>query len=170
MYDKYLPLVCLVAACSSDMEPPVADPCAVKPVVAGGTAELGLGSAFMPVSDGQDVEVQLGIQGLWMFVVNARARDMDVGSGDREGVVDLTALDQNGAQVSLAVGCRVREFAQTNDGHLELTSAFLLPLLPSVTPVLDGAAITIHLEIRDDEGHRATDERSVVAHLPVQGR
>jgi hypothetical protein len=144
------------------------DPCAVKPVVAGGSAELGLGSDFAPVVAGQDVELQLGTQGLWMFVVNARARDMDVGSGDREGVIDVAALDQSGEQISLELGCRVREFAETAGGDLQLTSPYFLPLLPTAAPGSEGAKVTIRLDIRDGEGRRATDERSVVAHLPAQ--
>ena len=169
MHYRHLLLLCLVASCSSAVDPPVVDPCADKPVVAGGSAELGLGSTFVPVVAGQDVELELGTQGLWMFIVNARARDMDVGSGGREGVIEVAALDQNGQQISLGLGCRVREFAEMDGGSLELTSPFFLPLLPTAAPGPEGVMVTIRLDVRDGEGRRATDERSIVAHLPAQG-
>jgi hypothetical protein len=150
------------------MASPPDDPCAPKPIVVGGSAEIGLGSSFSPVVPGQDVELQLGTQGLWMFIINARAHDLNVGSGDQEGVIDVAALDEAGQQISLSLGCRVREFATTSGGDLELTSPYFLPLLPTVTPGAAGLKVTIRLDIRDGEGHRATDERAVVAHVPSQ--
>lgn len=158
-------VVCFFASCSSGATSTMEDPCALKPVIAGGSVELGLGNIFMPVVAGQNVELQLGAQGLWMFILNGRARDMDVGSGDREGVIDAAVFDQNGETISLALGCRRREFAETADGYLEFTSPFQLPLNPNV--MVDGATVTIHLQVRDTEGRQATDERAVVAHVPV---
>ena len=166
---RWLLLLCVAASCSSEMASPPDDPCALKPVVAGGSAELGLGSSFAPVVAGQDVELQLGTQGLWMFIVNARARDMNIGSGDQEGVINVAALNESGQQVSLEIGCRVREFAATSGGDLQLTSPYLLPLLPTSTPGPAGLKVTIRLDIRDGEGRRAIDERAVVAHVPTQG-
>ena len=160
-------LVCFFASCSSENGAPM-DPCAMKPVIAGGSAELGLGSSFMPVVAGQNVDLQLGAQGLWMFIVNGRARDMAVGSGDREGVVDVAVFDKTGQTISLDLGCRRREFAETADGYLEFASPFLLPLNPSA--MVDGATVTIHLQVRDTEGRQAIDERAVVAHVPMQTR
>ena len=124
----------------------------------------------MPVADGQNVTLQLGAQGLWMFVVTARARDMDVGSGDRQGVIDFSVRDQSGGTISLALGCRVREFAEMNDGYLGLTTPFALPLLPDASSNIEGARVTIHLEVRDTEGRRAIDDRTVVAHFPAATR
>lgn len=167
------PVVCCLAACGSSMDPPIIeDPCALRPVVDGGSVELGLGSEFTPVVDGQDVSLQLGTQGLWMFVVNARAHDMDVGSGDQEGVVVFSVFDPNGAPVSIDFSCRVREFVPRDPGCLapgclELASPYFLPLRPELTGQLDGARLTIQVEVRDSEGHRATDRRTVVAHLPT---
>ena len=136
------------------------------PIVANGSVELGLGTSFTPVATGQNVELQLGAQGLWMFVVSARTCDMNVGAGDREGAIEATALDRNGQQVSLGLGCRLREFAATGDCCLQPTSPYLVPLGASVSISAGGTPMTIHLEVRDVDGHRATDERSVVAHLP----
>lgn len=151
------------AACSDGVEP--ADPCDDRPVIAGGAAELGLGMEFAPVADRQEAELVLGTQGLWMFLVNARAHDMELGSEAVEGVV-IEATDTRGARISLESGCRTRRFEDQGDGTLQLATAFLLPLLPDVTPTIDGATITIRLEIRDSEGRRATDARTVIARLP----
>lgn len=155
--------MCLVAACSSEPATP-ADPCAVMAVTTGGTAELGLGTDFTPVVDGQDAELQLGLQGLLMFVVNARVRDMDIGSGSPEGAVEVVALAQDGTQASLQSGCRVRVFTALPTGELQLDSPYFLPLQPALA--LEGARFTIRLEIRDVEGLQATEDRAIVAHLP----
>ncbi|HEX2690573.1 MAG TPA: hypothetical protein VHN14_28350 [Kofleriaceae bacterium] len=143
------------------------DPCAVKPVLAGGTAELGVGQSFMPVVTGQDVYLQLGAQGLWMFVLTGRVRDMNVGSGDHEGIIDAAVFDKNGQEISLGLGCRLREFAETDDGSLQFTSPFLTPLIPSI--MVDGTTVMLRLQVRDTEGRQATDERAIVARVPVQG-
>ena len=161
---RSLLLVSFLASCSSDPDPTPADECAVKPLVAGGSVELGLGSTFTPVVNGQTADLQLGAQGLWMFVVNARVRDMSVGS-DREGIIEAAVLDQSGNVISLGLGCRLREFVETADGFLQVTSPYLVPLVPDDTPI-DGTTVKIRLEVRDEEGRRATDERSVVAHVP----
>jgi hypothetical protein len=155
----------LATACSSDPSAPV-DPCADLPVVAGGSVELGLGTTFMSIADHQDVDLQLGSQGLLMFVVNGRVRGMVLGAGDLQGGIDAAALDQSHAVVSVATGCRSREFVDTAGGTLDLTVPYLLPMPPSLTATLEGAPITIRIEIRDTAGHRATDERTIIAHLP----
>jgi hypothetical protein len=146
--------------------PAPVDECAVKPVIDGGVAELGLGPDFAMVMDGQDVPLQWGTQTLLMFVVNARAHDMNIVPGESQGVVNLTALGPDGTQVSLETGCRVRDFMALPSGDVQLTSPYQLPLSPALTPGLDGAKITIRLEIRDQDGRQAVDEVSVVAHIP----
>jgi hypothetical protein len=153
-----------LGACSSDPTP--VDPCADQPVVAGGSAEVGLGTEFMAITDHQDVHVVLGGQGLLMFVVNARVRGMELGAGDLQGGIDALARDPSGTVLSVATGCRAREFTNTAGGSLDLAVPYLLPLAPAATAMLEGAAITLHLEIRDTAGHRATDDRTVIAHLP----
>ena len=163
--------VCLVAACSSgtsasvDAAPPV-DECEAKPVIAGGAAELGLGPDFTMVTEGQDLALQWGTQTLLMFVVNARAHEMNIVPGQSQGVVNVTALGPDGAQVSLETGCRVRDFMSLPSGDVQLASPFQLPMQPARTPQIDGAKIKIRLEIRDQDGRQAINEVSVVAHLP----
>ena len=125
-------------------------------------------SVFTPITEGQDVPLQLGGQGLEMFVVNARARGMDLGSGDREGVVRFAAIDHNGQTISLEEICRVRAFMDLGDGSQQLASAYLMPLDPAAMG-LDSASITLRVEVRDRLGHRATDTRLIVARLPVVG-
>ena len=155
--------MCLLTACG---ETP-SDPCVAQPVVAGGVAQVGRGSTFLPVSDGEEFAVELGLQGLYMFVVNARVRDMAVGTENVGGAVWFQARDQAGTILSLDVGCRAREFDLTSDGSFDLASPYFLALFPEFTGVLDGAAVTIRVEVRDRDGLQATDERTVIARLPT---
>src|SRR4029078_10643493 len=71
-------LVCVLSACSSNPGDSMRDACMDLPIVASGSVELGLGTTFAPVANGQNVDLQLGAQGLWMFVVSARTCDMNV--------------------------------------------------------------------------------------------
>ena len=157
------------------MSPPD-DPCAPKPVVPGGSAEVGLGSDFTPIMDGEDTDVVLGGQGLWMFVANARTCDLNVGDGDHEGVVVFSVLDETGQAVSIDEVCRVRAFAERAGGgcpgganYRYLSSIYQTPLLPDFSPRLEGARVTIQLEVRDLDGRRATSAHTVVAHFPPSG-
>ena len=159
-------MVMAATGCVSDDDAGDADdPCIERPVIAGGSVELGLDDQFTPVVDGQEVELVLGAQGFWMFVINARVHDMGPGLDTKAVLVD--AVDSSGAiATALAKACRQRPFQDAGDGSLELTTGFLTPLHPSRTPTLDGAAFTIRLEIRDAEGHRATDQRTLIARKP----
>ena len=147
------------------------NPCADIPLVAGGSVELGLGAAqggvFQPITDHEDLNVQLGSQGLWMFVMNARRSDMSVGAGELEGVVYYSLLDQSGGTMSIQTGCRVLEFAPLDGAYLGLRTGYALPFSLDYNSTLEGTIVTIHLELRDHEGHRAVDDRTVVAHLPM---
>lgn len=141
------------------------DPCADRPVVAGGSVELGLGDAFTPVTNGQDAAIVFGAQGLWMFVINARVQGMDTSAGDIGLLVD--AVDVHGNRASLFDrSCRPRVFEDNGSGMLELTSGTLMPFDPNAVPHVDGGTFTIRLEVRDADGRRATDERTVVAREP----
>jgi hypothetical protein len=142
------------------------DECAEKPVIPGGTVELGLGTDFAVVKDGQDVTLQFGTQTLMMFVLNARVHDMNIVPGESEGVVTFTAVGPDGATVSLDTSCRVRDFVAAPTSGAQLDSPYLLPLTPASADGLEGARVTLRLEVRDMDGRRATDERTVVAHLP----
>ncbi len=156
-------LVCsITTACTSGAP---GKPCDDHPVVPGGAVELGLGDTFTPVRAGQDVDLILGSQGLWMFVINARVQDMDGSAGDIGLLVD--AVDVNGNRASLLDrSCRARKFEDNGSGMLQLTTGSLMPLDPNAVPHVDGATFTIRLEVRDVDGRRATDERTVVAHTP----
>lgn len=169
-------LLCCVAAgacagaCASKMDPPANDdPCAPRPVAPGGSAEIGLGSDFTPITDGQDATAVQGAQGLLMFVSSARTLDMNVGSGDLEGVVVFTAFDENDQQVSIDFRCRLREFlphpGATGPDYRYMTEQFNLALDPSFDSRLEGATVTLQLDVQDVDGRKATSRRTVIAHL-----
>jgi hypothetical protein len=140
----------------------------MKPVIPGGTVELQLSADLSPIIDGQGVQLQLGLQNFYMFVLSVRVGDMDMGSGT--GVVDVVALNQDGSQASLTTGCRVREFTPLDNDELQLSTPYALALQPSATAQLEGARMTIRFSVRDFDGRQVTAERAVVAHLPAQVR
>jgi hypothetical protein len=153
----------LAAACTSSE----VDPCAATAghaFVADGSAELGTGTEFTPVMDGQRADVVLGTQGLRMFVLNVRVRDLDVGPG-QDGGITASARDQDGVTASMDYGCRTRSFEQHADGWLYATSAYFLPLTLDALAWIDGATVALQVHVRDGLGHEATDTRTVVAHL-----
>jgi hypothetical protein len=170
--------LCLVAGCPSNTTPDDGDddPCAHKPVVPGGSVELGrgVGAAFMPLVDGQDLTLEIGTQTFLMFVLTARVHDMEVGSGGEQGIVDFAAFDQTGAQVSTDFGCRLKEFVPSTaagsvDGAaMVFASPFGLALPPDYAShtQLEGARMTLQVEVRDRAGRQAIDRRTVVAHRP----
>lgn len=175
MAGKRLLILCCVAAgaCASKMDPPANDdPCAPRPVIPGGSAEIGLGSDFTPITDGQDATVVRGAQGLWMFVSSARTLDMNVGSGDLEGVVVFTAFDENNQQVSIDFRCRLREFLPRADAvgppYRYMTEQFNLALEDSFYDRLAGAAVTLQLDVQDVDGRKATSRRTVTAQYPTE--
>jgi hypothetical protein len=160
-------LVCLGAAgCAADPPPPFAvDECEPRPFRAGGRTEVGLGTEFAPITDGQDVVLVEGYRHLWTLTVNAQVSDMDVGSDDSGGIVNFTAYEGD-QQVSLDVGCRVRDFETAGHNMWQLASDYILSMHPDYEAILDGAVLTLRVDVLDRHGRRAASERTVVTHLP----
>ena len=129
-------------------------------------AELGLGSQFSPMLDGQDVPVQLGIQGFWMFVVNARVTDMNVGTDADAAAVQFQILDASGNVVSLQTGCRDEDFLPAQGGALQLAAGYTLPFDQTFVPQIEGAHVTIEVDVRDRDGREAIDRRNIISHMP----
>jgi len=174
MRPRRLLALSIVAACGGASEdddgglPP--DPCALVSEVPGGTCELGLGNAFSPIVNGQDITLELGSQGLWMFVVNARIPEGAVSAGDFAGVTALAKLETTGEVTSLEVSCRVRALVPAGAGYLQLESPYLLPMRPDLTAKLDNARVSLTLEVRDPDGNVARDARTLVTHIPSAAR
>jgi hypothetical protein len=131
-----------------------------------GSVELGHGKAdYVAIAEGETFELELGLQGLWMFIVSTRATGMDIGDGDTAAVW-FNAIGPEGQLISLDTGCREREFAVTPEGALQLTDPYLVAILPEHTGLLSGGNITLEVIVRDVEGHEATSVSHVVAKLP----
>ena len=157
----------LAPACTDEPTFKYADPCAIRPQISGGIAEMGFGTLdditlFTPAIDGADFTVQPGVQYLMIGVLNVRTRDMTLGTGDRGGQVEFAGYDSSGQMVSLDDGCRVRDFAATDDGYVQLTSPFALPFTGAAASALNNYTITVHVDVRDPEGRWAWDERTFV--------
>jgi hypothetical protein len=159
-------VTCFAAACA-EQPPPDEEPCAITGTVPGGTAEVGLGDNCARIAEGQDVTLTCGTQGLFMFIVNVRVHDMDVNEGAHLGGVGFVATGQDGTKLSLAAsGCRSREFMATDDG-LIMTGSYGLATDLNLLSQIDGARVTITVDVRDHLGHHAVDSRIVTAHLPT---
>jgi hypothetical protein len=131
-----------------------------------GFVEIGHGkSDYVAVTEGETFELELGLQGLWMFIVSARTSGMDIGDGDT-GAIWYTARGPSGEAISLETGCREREFAVSEDGSLEMTDPYFVAILPEHTGLLSGGNITLEVIVRDAAGHEATNVSHVVAKLP----
>ena len=146
------------------------DPCSLASVVPGGSSELGLGDTFAPLVEGQTVTLELGLQGLWMFLVNARVPEGSFHAGDLAGVTAVAKLEATGEVASLEVSCRSRMLVPAGDGYLQLENPYLLPIRPELTPQLEGARATLTLDVRDPDGNVARDARGLVMHLPPRAR
>ena len=135
--------------------------------VAAGSVQLGLGDDSTPITDDQPVALVCGTQGGTMFLLNARVHGLDV--TDQIGAVNFTATGAGGVPLTAAsAGCRMREFEKAGDGSMQLTSPYGLPLDQNALEQypLEGSHIAITVEVHDRIGNRASDTRTVVAHLP----
>jgi hypothetical protein len=159
-------VTCFAAACAEPAAP-AEEPCAITTTIPGGTAEVGLGETCARITEGQDVTLTCGTQGLYMFIVNVRVHDMDVNDSAHLGGVGFVATGQDGTKLSLAAsGCRSREFVVTDDG-LIMTGSYGLATDINLLSQIDGARVTITVDVRDHLGRHAVDSRIVTAHIPV---
>jgi hypothetical protein len=142
------------------------DVCTVAQRSSSGSVEIGHGKTdYVAVVEGETFELELGLQGLWMFVVSARATGMDIGDGGTAAIW-YNAIGPAGEAMSLDTGCREREFAVTAAGALELTDPYLVAILPDYSALLSGGNITLEVIVRDAAGQEATSRSHVVAKLP----
>jgi hypothetical protein len=159
-------LACLGVVACSGSGPTDDDVCKVAQRGAAGSVEIGHGSSdYVPVIEGETFQLELGLQGLWMFILSARANGMDISDGETAAIW-FNAIGPGGEIISLDSGCREREFAVTTDGALELTDPYFVAVLPEHTGLLSGDTISLEVIVRDAGGHEATSITSVVAQLP----
>lgn len=159
--------LCIVCGCSeSPPTPPGSvEPCNVAASGVAGDVEVGRSRPYASITDGEDFPLELGPQGLYMFVVTTRVRDIAV-SDEERGAVDMFATHPDGAVMSLDGGCRNRTFVAADDGSWEQASPYHVALRPEFNSMLDGLDVTIHVTIRDREGREASAERTVIARMP----
>lgn len=164
MRGAVLTVVILAAACGATSPPE--DVCTVPLGGSIGSVEIGHGlGEYTPVVEGETFPVELGVQGLWMFVVSARATGMDISDGETAAVW-YTASGPTGEVISVEMGCRARAFESAGEGSFEMTHAYFVPILPSYTSVLGGGTVTLQAIVRDASGHETTASVSVIAALP----
>jgi hypothetical protein len=142
------------------------DVCTVAQSSTAGSVEIGHGkTGYVALVEGETFELELGLQGLWMFIVKARASGMDIGDGETAAVW-YTAVGPAGEVISLDSGCREREFELAEDGTLEMSEPYFVAVRPEFTGLLTGGNISLEVIVRDAGGHEATNTTHVVAKLP----
>lgn len=164
------PLLLALGLCACSDPPEDTNLCDVVRSESAGTVEVGVtltGNQFASIAEREDVYVELGLQGLYMFVANVRVHDMRIGEG-KLGAIEVNAFAETAeTELSLAVGCREREFTDGAEGA-QLASPFWVALRPEIYDVLDGLVVRLRATVRDLDGLEAIDERTVVARLPQQ--
>lgn len=154
-----------VAACGAAPVDPPFDVCKVPQSGSLGTVVLEHGSEdHAPVVEGETFTVELGLQGLYMFVLSARVTGMDIADGD-VAAVWFTAYGPANEQISLETGCRSRGFAASEEGSFQMTDAYFVPITPDHYDALAGN-VTLETIVRDVSGNEATSRVSVVAATP----
>jgi len=130
-----------------------------------GVLELGTGEAeFVPLADGQDVDLTAGAQGghhLWLSI-----RTEGLSSGRCDLHVGVWPEDDPGAQQNSWVGVRVNPAVDGAPGTLEYIG---WPGLIANPECFVERRVHFQVELTDERGVHAMDERVVVPHSPDLG-
>jgi hypothetical protein len=130
-----------------------------------GTLELGTGEAeFVPLVDGQDVDLTAGAQGghhLWLSM-----RSQGLASGRCELRVSVWAEDDPEGRQDSWVSVRVNPAPDGAPGTLEYIG---WPGLIARPECFVERRVHFSVELTDERGARAMDERVVVPHSPDLG-
>jgi hypothetical protein len=160
-----------VAACgnggSGGGDDDAIDVCEVPSSNATGAVEIGRGDPYAPMMEGDPIEVQFGPQGLWMFVVRARAEGLSIVPAVDTGAVRFSAINSKGETISLDLGCEDRNFEDVGDGSV-VTKNFFLAVFPSFSADLDGGMVTLQASVRDKDGNEAFGSTVVTSMMPPQ--
>jgi len=130
--------------------------------------ELGTGTVdFVPIADGDELEVIAGPQGGYHFVVHARAWGIVPGDPRSPGIPvnpsTTFAAYQGEVPIDLGLPPYRLGYQDDGDGGLVLPSARILQLQQEVVPDVYGTEVRITVTVRDDDGDSATDERVIRA-------
>lgn len=133
--------------------------------------EIGTGMvSFLPLSDGQALDLVAGPQGGFHFHVHARMRGMSPGDPrDRTAPGNPTtwfrALDDTGARVDIPEVEQLGYAPQEGgaEGWHTLPSARLMLIQNAAAVTLEGRVVTLEVQVRDAHGRMAGDTVQIVA-------
>ncbi len=157
--------------------------CGDDPPSGPGTIEIGSGALeFVPITDGQELEIVAGVQGGYHFVINARMQNLIPGD---PSMPNALGNPQTRFSIYLEDGQRVDNmsppyrlgYRSAADEWRELPSGRILQLddgliaNEDLIPEIYGQDVRVVVEIRDASGREAEAEAWVVAvpeELPEQ--
>ena len=161
--------VLALAACSGGAaNPPSPDICEVDQPSPGSTAEIGTGTvAFEPLVEGQELPIHTGPQGGHHIITHARMTGLDQGDVTAPGDpgnpnTTFCAFREDGSPVHLQPISYDLGYEAEGDAFVLPTGRFLL-LQDAIVDQLYGERLRITVAVRDDAGHAAFGEHTIVA-------
>jgi hypothetical protein len=136
-----------------------------SPDAALGEVELGLGGGdFLPVAEGDAVELEAGIQGGYHFTLRARTRGMLPGE-DGSTATMFAAFTEEGEEIDI-LACPYQapyRAVSGSDGFLVLGDDVFLIIDEAYVPSINGRRLLFRVEVIDADGRYARDERTLIA-------
>ena len=160
-------LVAVLWACgeSGGRAPPVCEQCWCAPAPDAPAADVTLGrfdgTVFTPLADGDTLDIHAGPQGGHHFLVAVRTRSVDLASART-----LLSASQGGADVD-ALSCPNHKHNETkakNSATLPGDVPLVLAETWLASGAVEGASVTVRVEVQDDRGAYGFDEHTVLAH------
>ncbi len=134
----------------------------------GGEVELGTGAvAFEPLAAEQRLGLWMGPQGGYHFVVHARIRMMTPGDPTEPVTTPSTrflVFREDGRQVDKQNPAYRIAYDDTGDGWFTLPGGRIAQIENAEVPDIYEQRVRIRVEVRDEVGRTASDERWVVAY------
>lgn len=167
--------LCLVA-CGGE-SPPSADPtigrCTVLEPTPGVTAEIGTGNVdFEPLTAGQSVQIETGVQGGYHVIAHARITGMapgdaaEPGSSSNPETTFCAFRMADGAAIHLQPTTPLFLGYEPDGAAFTLPSGRILQLSNEVAPSLGGETIVLSVAVRSPDGQQAYGEQTLTAAAP----
>lgn len=141
-----------------------------------GEVTLGTGTVdFVPLVDGDELEVVAGPQGGFHFHVHARMRGLAPGDPSMPGLLENPSttfsafLESTGEQLDFAFPPYRLGYVDVGGGQFELPSGRILQIREESIPAVYGQRVKLTLEISDGAGRDATTELTITAVQPIGG-
>lgn len=132
-----------------------------------GVVELGTGAlAFETLADEQQLGIIAGPQGGYHFIVHARIQLMSPGDPAEPVTTPATlykVFREDGTQIDKQNPAYHIAYEDTGDGWFTLPGGRIAQIENEEVPAIYGQRVRIRVEVRDESGRTASDEKWVVA-------